>query len=67
MKTIKARRVFLQLSSNKKNVQRYALLGNSLNVDVAAVLIKLMVLGDDETKLTPEELAELNRLKAEFQ
>lgn len=55
------------LSSNKKNVQRYALLGNSLNVDVAAVLIKLMVLGDDETKLTPEELAELNRLKAEFQ
>jgi len=49
------------------NVQRYALLGNSLNVDVAAVLIKLMVLGDDETKLSPEELAELNRLKAEFQ
>ena len=26
-----------------------------------------MVLGDDETKLSPEELAELNRLKAEFQ
>jgi len=47
--------------------QRYALLGNSLNVDVAAVLIKLMVLGDDETKLSPEELSELNRLKAEFQ
>ena len=43
------------------------MLGNSLNVDVAAMMIKLMVLGDDEMKLTKEELDELNKLKMQFQ
>jgi len=47
--------------------QRYAMLGNSLNVDVAAMMIKLMVLGDDETKLSAQELEEFNKLKATFQ
>ena len=43
------------------------MLGNSLNVDVAAMMIKLMVLGDDETKLSAEELEEFNKLKASFE
>jgi len=47
--------------------QRYAMLGNSLNVNVAAMMIKLMVLGDDEGKLTASERAEYEKLKAEFE
>jgi hypothetical protein len=43
------------------------MLGNSLNVKVAAIMIKLMVLGDDESKLSKEELEELKRLKLQFQ
>jgi len=43
------------------------MLGNSLNVDVAAMMIKLMILGDDELKLSGKELEEFNRLKAQFQ
>lgn len=47
--------------------QRYAMLGNSLNVNVAAMMIKLLVLGDDEGKLSVAERAEYEKLKAEFE
>ena len=43
------------------------MLGNSLNVNVATILLKLMVLGDDEGKLSAEERAEYEKLKAEFE
>merc|ERR1711935_709771 len=47
--------------------QRYAMLGNSLNVNVASLMIKLMVLGDDDGKLSAKERAEYEQLKKEFE
>ena len=43
------------------------MLGNSLNVNVAAMMIKLMVLEDDEGKLSSAERAEYEKLKVEFE
>ena len=43
------------------------MLGNSLNVNVASLMIKLMVLGDDDGKLSAAERAEYERLKKEFE